>query len=135
MTIQNPYAYLAFLAYFLGGLSLLLAFMFIYVRLTPYKEYDLIRNGNKTAALALAGNVIGYAVVLHTAIANSVGWLDMVLWGAIGLITQYIAYQIIKRLVIMRWTQHVENDNVAAGILAAAISIAIGLLNAASMTY
>ena len=30
-------AYLAFFSYFIGGLSLLLAFMFIYVRLTPYK--------------------------------------------------------------------------------------------------
>lgn len=128
-------AYLAFFSYFIGGLSLLLAFMFIYVRLTPYKEYDLIRQGNRTAALALAGNIIGYAIVIYTAIAHSVGWLDMALWGAIGLLAQYIAYQIIQRIVIIGWAQQVENDNVAAGILAAAVSIAIGLLNAASMTY
>ena len=128
-------AYLAFFSYSIGGLSLLLAFMFIYVRLTPYKEYDLIRQGNRTAALALAGNIIGYAIVVYTAIAHSVGWLDMALWGAIGLLAQYIAYQIIQRIVIIGWAQQVENDNVAAGILAAAVSIAIGLLNAASMTY
>ena len=128
-------SYLAFFSYFIGGLSLLLAFMFIYVRLTPYKEYDLIRQGNRTAALALAGNIIGYAIVIYTAIAHSVGWLDMALWGAIGLLAQYIAYQIIQRIVIIGWAQQVENDNVAAGILAAAVSIAIGLLNAASMTY
>lgn len=128
-------AYFAFLTYFAAGLVLLFAFMWIYVRLTPYKEFELIRSGNRTAAYALAGNVLGYAVVLYTAIAHSVSWGDMLIWACVGLVTQYLAYQITHRVVIRDWATHVANDNMAAGILAAAISLAIGLLNAASMTY
>jgi putative membrane protein len=57
------------------------------------------------------------------------------IWACVGLVAQYLAYQITHRLLIRDWAAHVENENVAAGIFAAAISLAIGLLNAASMTY
>ncbi|MGL4766476.1 MAG: DUF350 domain-containing protein [Formosimonas sp.] len=130
-----PAGYAAFLAYFSAGLVLLFAFIMIYVRLTPYKEIELIRNGNRTAALALAGNVLGYAVVLYTAMAHSVSWGDMLFWALVGLLMQYLAYQLTHRILLRDWHQQVENDNLAAGVLAAATSLAIGLLNAGSMTY
>ena len=125
----------AFIAYFVGGLVSLLVFIALYVRLTPYREFDLIRQGNRTAALSLSGNVLGFAIVLYTAISHSVSGVDVLLWSVIGLLAQYASYHIIRQFFLRHWLLYIEEDNVAAGMLAGALSIAVGLLNAASMSY
>ena len=125
----------AFIAYFVGGLVSLLVFIALYVRLTPYREFDLIRQGNRTAALSLSGNVLGFAIVLYTAISHSVSGVDVLLWSVIGFLAQYASYHIIRQFFLRHWLLYIEEDNVAAGILAGALSIAVGLLNAASMSY
>lgn len=130
-----PPAFAAFLMYFGSGLWFLLVFVLFYVRLTPYREFDLIRAGNQTAALALSGNIIGYAIVLYTAMAHSVSGFDMLVWGVVGLAAQYLAYQLLHRLFFKDWHAQLMADNRAVGIIACALSIAVGLINAASMTY
>ena len=125
----------AFIAYFVGGLVSLLVFIALYVRLTPYREFDLIHQGNRTAALSLSGNVLGFAIVLYTAISHSVSGVDVLLWSVIGFLAQYASYHIIRQFFLRHWLLYIEEDNVAAGILACALSIAVGLLNAASMSY
>jgi putative membrane protein len=44
-----------FLAYFAASLAMLAAFVAIYVRVTPYREISLIREGNIAAAASLSG--------------------------------------------------------------------------------
>jgi putative membrane protein len=128
-------SYLSFLAYFSAGLAFLFAFMYVYVRLTPYKEFELICAGNRTAAVALSGNVLGYTVVLYAAIAHSVAWMDMAVWAFIGLGSQYVAYRVTQRFFVRDWSAQIAADNLAAGIFSGALSLAVGLLNAASMSY
>ena len=61
-----------FAAYFLLGLVLLGTFVFVYVRLTPYREIALIRGGNSAAAASLGGAIIGFVLPVASSIENSV---------------------------------------------------------------
>lgn len=124
----------AFAAYFGLALVLLTAFVFIYVRVTPYREIQLIRDGNAAAAASLGGALIGFALPVASAIENSVSILDMLMWAAVALIVQLIAYALV-RLLVPAIASHIQEGKVASGVFLGAASIAIGLLNAASMTY
>lgn len=57
-----------FLQYFVTALLLLGAFLAVYVRATPYKEFELNGENNAAAASSLAGACIGFAKPLAAAI-------------------------------------------------------------------
>ena len=122
----------AFAAYFGLALLLLAVFVFVYVRVTPYREIQLIRDDNAAAAASLGGALIGFALPVASAIENSVSILDMLMWAAVALIVQVIAY-VLARLLVPALGRNIEQGQLASGVLLGAIAIAIGLLNAASM--
>ena len=123
-----------FAAYLGVGLLLLGAFVFIYVRITPYKEISLIRNGNAAAAASLGGAIIGFVLPVASSIENSVSLLDMLLWALISLVVQLLAF-VIARAMVPAISKNVEQGQLASGVFLGAIAIALGLLNAACMTY
>lgn len=124
----------AFLSHFAAAVLLLLAFVTIYIRITPYKEITLIRAGNTSAAASLTGSILGYSVALASAIANSVGLIDMLIWGGIALVVQIIAF-VICRLMLPGLISDIPENKVASGIFLGAVSLSLGLLNAACLTY
>lgn len=124
----------AFAAYFGLALLLFLVFMAIYVRITPYPEIKLIRDGNVAAAASLGGALIGFALPLASAVENSVSLLDMLIWAAVALVVQLLGFGLV-RLAIRDISRQIQEGKLAAGVLVGAVAIAVGLLNAASMTY
>lgn len=124
----------AFVLYFASGATLTGLFLVIYLRLTPYAELALIRAGNLAAALSLSGALLGYVIALASAIAHSMSLLDMVSWGVAALLVQVVAYRL-ARLLFPDLPGAIERGELAAGVMAGALSLAAGLLNAASMTY
>lgn len=124
----------AFAAYLALAIVLVLVFIAIYVRLTPHPEIRLIREGNAAAAASLGGALIGFAIPLASAIENSVSLLDMLLWAAVALGVQLVGY-LLARAAVRDLSRQIEEGKLAAGLFLGAVAIAIGLLNAASMTY
>lgn len=127
-TLPNFLTYLA-MAIVLFGL-----FTSLYIRLTPYSEIRLIRQGNLSAATALVGTLLGFALPLASAIANSVSLIDMLLWGLIAMLVQALVYLGISRLV-PELKQGIANDTLAHGVFLGGSSLCIGLLNAACVVY
>ena len=123
----------AFLAHLAVALVLLGGFIAAFVALTPQREIELIRKGNVAAALELGGAMIGYAIVLSRAIIVSAGLGEAVVWGLIGLAVQ-VGGQYALNFMIPRISSEIEAGSLAAGIMSAATAVALGLLNAASMT-
>jgi putative membrane protein len=108
-------------------------FVAIYVTVTPHHEFRLIRQGNTAAAISLGGAIIGYTIPLAKSVAQSESIPEMLLWGGVALVAQLVAYGI-TRLILPQLSSHVDEGKTASGIFLAAISVAIGLLNAAAMT-
>ena len=59
---------LSFLGYLLSSGTMLGLFVWIYSRITPYREFELIAENNNAAAIALGGAVIGFTLPLVAAI-------------------------------------------------------------------
>jgi putative membrane protein len=123
-----------FLLYFVLALALLAFFVAIYVRVTPYREIALIREGNIAASISLSGAVIGLVLPLASAIAHSISPVDMVAWGVIALVVQLVVYAVASRLV-PHFREAIEAGRAAPATLLAALAVSVGVLNAASMTY
>ena len=123
----------AHLVYFAIAVVAVVVFMAVYTAVTPHHELRLIREGNTAAAVSLGGAVVGYSVPLAKAVAQSAGVSDMLLWSGVALVAQLVAYGI-ARLILPQLSPHVDEGKTASGVLLAAISVAIGLLNAAAMT-
>ena len=130
--------YLAGLPLFLGyfGIALVLTaiYVFIYTMITPHKEMPLIKENKPAASIAFAGSLIGFVLPLSSVIENSVDIIDMALWGAVALIVQLATFFVL-RLFMPKISEKITNNEMAAGIWLGAISVAAGLLNAASLTY
>ena len=124
----------SFLVYFVLGLGLLVAFLAVYGRATPYDERALIREGNVAAAISLSGAILGFMLPLASAIAHSVNVIDMLVWGMIALVVQVAVFVVVSR-ALPHFTEAIRAGKVAAATLLAVFAVAIGLLNAACMTY
>src|SRR5687768_299150 len=123
-----------FALYFVCSLALLGLFLVIYVRITPYREFALIREGNAAAAASLSGAMIGFVIPLARSISQSANLADMALWGVIALVVQLLVYFIATRLM-PGIVGDIPAGKVGPGVFLGALSIATGILNAACMTY
>ncbi|KFC84330.1 DUF350 domain-containing protein [Buttiauxella agrestis] len=125
---------LAFSTYFFIGLAMICCFMFIYTRITPYNEWQLIKENNVAAALAFSGTFIGYVIPLSSAAINSVSIPDYLAWGLIALVVQLVIYLAV-RIYMPKLSEYITNHNNAAGMFMGAASLAGGIFNAACMTW
>ncbi len=116
-----------------GGSVLFVLFQFIYTRITPHKEFKLIRAGNVSAAVALGGAIIGFAIPASNVIAYSISLLDFAVWAIIAAVVQLLAF-LLTSLVLKGTSERIRNGELAAGIYVAAVAISVGMLNAACMT-
>lgn len=119
--------------YFAISLTVAALFILIYTRVTPYKEFKLINEGNPAAAITLGGALIGFTLPLAKAVAQSSSIMDMLIWSAIALIAQLVAYMIV-RILNKNLTTEIQQAKTAPAIFLASVSISIGFLNSAAMT-
>lgn len=124
----------SFLSHFLAGLALLGAALTLYARFTPHDELALIRGGSPSAALSLAGAAVGFALPIGAAIAHSANLLDAVVWGAVALAAQLAAFAATARFLLPGWRAATERGETGCAVLMAAVSVAVGVLNAACLT-
>lgn len=123
-----------FLAYFAVAIVLTLIFVRIYTWLTPQDELALIRANNSAAALAFGGALIGFALPLSSAITNSLSLLDCAIWGAVALIVQSLTF-VVLRFTLKQLPVRIQQGEIATGVFVAAVAIAVGMINAACMSY
>jgi putative membrane protein len=119
----------AFAGFFVTAVALLLVFLAIYVRVTPYNELALIRQGNEAAALSLAGAAIGFALPIAVAVAVSHDFYVMMGWGVVASLVQLLTF-IAARLALPRLNESIPQGKRASGIFLAALAISVGILNA-----
>ena len=124
----------AFLAYFAVAIVLLALFLLVYLNVTPYHEVTLIRAGNTAAAISLAGALLGFAMPVANVIAHSDTLVDLASWGVIAGVIQILAY-LAARLTLPQLNQDIPAGKTAPAIFLAVVSLSVGLINAACMTY
>lgn len=63
-----------------------------YIKITPHKEFELIKAGNKSAALSLGGALVSLSISLAFCLSGSVSVFDVMIWGAVILTLQIAVF-------------------------------------------
>ncbi len=123
-----------FLIYFAVALLLFVVFTVIYMKVTPYDEINLIREGNTAAAISLSGAMLGFALPLASSVANAVNLIDLVLFAVLATVVQLVVF-VFARMLMPGLSGAIEKGNIAESIFLASASISVGVLNAAALVY
>lgn len=123
-----------FLAYLGVAIALYAVFVLIYLNATTYREITLIRTGNVAAATTLGATLLGFALPIANVIAHSDTLLDLAFWGVVAGIVQLAAY-FLARLLVPTLAEDIPAGRLAPALLMAALSLTVGIINAACMTY
>lgn len=115
------------------GFALVFVFLWIYIRLTPWAEFKLIRAGNNAAAMALVGALIGFCMPVANTIAHAASVTDVVLWSLVALVVQTLVH-VGLRYLLPGLKDAIEQDKAAAGTTAGGFAVCFGLINAACLT-
>ncbi|WP_368503905.1 DUF350 domain-containing protein [Alkalihalophilus sp. As8PL] len=126
-----------FIIYLVASLLLFGLGTFLFKWLTPYSERDLIRAGNIAVSLKLLGKMAGLVVVLQSAIRSSINLIDLAIWALIAIVIQVVLHLIIEHVFTRKTNlaKEVEKGNVAVGLFLGGISILVGLIVAATISY
>ena len=125
---------IAFVLAFVAAGLFAIAFKIIYQLATPYHERTLIREGNVAAAVTLGAALLGYILVLASALTHTVSLVEFAVWALVAGIIQIVAFTIVRRIVMPDFSDRIVRGELAAAIYMGSISIGVGLLNAACLS-
>ena len=114
-------------------LAMLVAAIFVYMKITPYDEIKLIRDGNTAAAISLAGAIVGLALPLSLSMASSISVWEVLIWGPVTLFLQLIAYRFTD-ILLKDLPKRIENGETGPAILLVSIKLGVAMINAAAVT-
>jgi putative membrane protein len=134
MILQSLAGLPAFIVYFCTGVIAIVAYLLVYTRITPHDEFQLIRDNDPAAAIALGLSLLGFTLPVVSAIAHSANVVDCLIWSAIALLVQVAVYYAVK-IPVPNLSAKIANGELAAAIWLGLASLAAGALNAAAMIY
>jgi putative membrane protein len=111
-----------------------LVFKFVYQWVTPYNESALIKQGNVPAAITLGGALIGYVLALASAVSHTSSLPELAAWATLAGVIQIVAFTLVRVLFLKDVKARIEAGEMAPAVYLASVNIAVGLINAASMT-
>ncbi len=131
--LANPY--LETLAFFSVAVLALVVFIAIFELLTKYNDWQEIKNGNISVAMATGGKIFGICNIFRFAILNNDSIFHSLLWAGYGFVLLLVAYFIFEFLTpVFRIDDEIRKDNKAVGLLSMMISISISYVVGASVT-
>ncbi|WP_170113055.1 DUF350 domain-containing protein [Ahniella affigens] len=122
-----------FAAYLLIAVAATALFMLLYAMITPYRERELLRQGNVAAGVSLSGVMLGFALPIASALMHSVSLTDLSIWALVAGIVQLLGYYAF-RWIFRELRAQIEAGQLALPLLYAATAVCLGLLNAAAMS-
>ena len=132
--IQSFLAGIPFLLLHFGlTLAMLALGAVIYVMMTPYHEIELIRDGNIAASISFAGVLVGLAIPLAFAMAASVNAMDIIVFGAVTIVLQLLAYRLTD-LILRDLPKRIVDGEIGAAIALVGIKLGIAAINAAAVS-
>lgn len=104
----------------------IVVFLAVFETVTKYNNWDEIKNGNVSVALATGGKILGVANVFRFSIQHNDTIFTLLLWGAYGFGLLLIGYFIFEFLTPrFKIDEEIAKDNRAVGLLSFIISIAL----------
>lgn len=119
--------------HFAVTLAILAAGVVLYVWITPQAEFKLVRSGNVAAAMSLSGAIVGIGIPLAFCMAASFTIYDILIWGAVTVALQLIAYKVAD-LLLQDLSKRIEAGEIGPALVLVAIKLAVAAINAAAVS-
>jgi putative membrane protein len=120
------------LAHAAASLVLLICGCALYLALSPYREIQLIREGNTAAAISFGGLILALAAPLALSLNASASLIEVVLWGVAVVAMQLLACWLID-LLLTGLPQRVRDGDIAAAGLLVAAKLSAAIILAAAV--
>ena len=104
----------------------------LYALLTPYKDLQLIREGNSAAALSLGGIFVGLALPLAVSLAGSVTLLEIGIWAVAIIAVQLAAFRLTD-LALRGLPKRIAAGEMAAATFLVSVKLAVAMILAAAV--
>lgn len=104
----------------------IVVFLTIFESVTKYSNWEEIKNGNISVAMATGGKIFGVANIFHFSIQHNDSILTMLTWGGFGFTLLLFGYFIFEFLTPrFKIDEEIANDNRAVGLLSLIISVGL----------
>ncbi|MFD2681524.1 DUF350 domain-containing protein [Bacillus seohaeanensis] len=122
-----------------GNYSVVILFMVLFLAIfeivTKYRNWDEIRNGNMSVAMATGGKIFGIANIFRHSFQQHEAFLTTIGWGIFGFILLLIGYFVYEFLTPMfKIDEEIANDNRAVGFISLVISIGLSYVIGAGIS-
>lgn len=121
-----------FSAYWFSAMVLLAGFASVYMKMTPYDEFAMIKNGSYGPALSLAGAIVGFVLPILSAIVHSANIVEMIVWAIVSFVVQMFA-MFVTYALFYDVASHINQGDKAAGAFVGIIAVVTGLVTAACL--
>lgn len=113
----------------------IILFLAIFELVTKYKNWQEIKNGNISVAMATGGKIFGIANIFRYSIEHNDTLMTMIGWGVYGFILLLSGYFIFEFLTpTFKIDAEIEKDNRAVGFISMIISIGLSYVIGAGIT-
>lgn len=106
-------------------LALFLAYVGFFMMMTSHNEAELIRGGDVNTTVALMGSLLGAALPLFALVRVSAKIGDLIVWGLIILILQFVVYKACKWFL-----RYPPYEKLSGALFSSGMAVCFGLLNA-----
>ncbi|TDL34366.1 DUF350 domain-containing protein [Jeotgalibacillus sp. S-D1] len=113
----------------------MILFLAVFEMVTKYNNWDEIKNGNISVAMATGGKIFGMANIFRHSIEQHNTLISMMGWGIYGFVLLLIAYFMFEFLTPrFRVDDEIRKGNKAVGFISMVISIGLSFVIGASIT-
>lgn len=121
--------------YFSVVVLCLVVSMVIFEIVTKYKNWEEIKNGNLSVAMATGGKIFGVTNIFRFSIEQHNSLPEMLGWGLYGFTLLIFAYILFEFLTPkFKVDEEIENDNRSVGFISMTISVGLSFVIGASIS-
>ncbi|WP_409302065.1 DUF350 domain-containing protein [Peribacillus sp. SCS-155] len=130
---ENEYVNIA--AYYSVVILCIVVFLAVFELVTKYKNWEEIKKGNLSVAMATGGKILGISNIFRSSIIQHDSLLTMIGWGIFGFILLLAGYFIFEFLTPgYKIDEEIEKDNRAVGLVSLIISAGLSLVIGAGIS-
>ena len=129
----NEYVYIA--ACYSVVILCIIVFLTVFELVTKYNNWEEIKKGNVSVAMATGGKIFGIAYVFQQSILQNDSMLMMIGWGIYGFALLLAGYFIFEFMTpSFKIDEEIKKDNRAVGLLSMMISIGLSFVIGAGIS-
>lgn len=127
--------YVSTFAFYSVAILAMIVFLTIFEFVTKYSNWQEIKQGNLSVAMATGGKIFGIGNVFRFSIQGNDTVYESLIWASYGFLLLLLAYFIFEFLTPnINVDREIAKDNRAIGFLSMVISIALSYVIGASVT-